>query len=71
MALTKDPFLQAELAKWCKDAGIDETHALMLLNVPVHTEVAEIEEAMEAVKALGRVRVRDTREGPTSRSLLV
>uniref|UniRef100_A0A9J8BME5 Paraneoplastic antigen Ma-like C-terminal domain-containing protein n=1 Tax=Cyprinus carpio carpio TaxID=630221 RepID=A0A9J8BME5_CYPCA len=55
MALTKDPFLQAELANWCKDAGIDETHGLMLLNVPVHTEVAEIEEAMEAVKGLGRV----------------
>uniref|UniRef100_A0A9J8DF96 Uncharacterized protein n=1 Tax=Cyprinus carpio carpio TaxID=630221 RepID=A0A9J8DF96_CYPCA len=61
----------SELANWCKDAGIDETHGLMLLNVPVHTEVAEIEEAMEAVKALGRVRVRDTRGGPTSRSLLV
>ncbi|XP_067225197.1 paraneoplastic antigen Ma2-like [Chanodichthys erythropterus] len=71
MALTKDPFLQAELANWCKDAGIEETYALILLNVPVHTEVAEIEETMEAVKALGRVRVRDTREGPTSHSLLV
>lgn len=71
MALTKDPCLQAELANWCKDAGIDETYALMLLNVPVHTEVADVEEAMEAVKALGRVCVRDTREGPTSHSLLV
>ncbi|XP_067293892.1 uncharacterized protein [Pseudorasbora parva] len=71
MALANDPCLQAELTRWCKDVAIDETHALMLLNVPVHTEVAEIEEVMEAVKALGRVRVRDTREGPTSTSLLV
>jgi len=71
MALTKDYSLQAELANWCKDLSIEETHALMLLNVPVHTEVAEIEEVMEAVKALGRVRVRDTKEGPTSHYLLV
>lgn len=64
-------WLQAELANWCKDANIDKTHALMLLNVPVHTEVAEIEEVMDAVTALRRVRVRDMREGPTSHSLLV
>ncbi|KAL0198818.1 hypothetical protein M9458_007358, partial [Cirrhinus mrigala] len=71
MALRKDPSLQAELISWCKEAGIDESHALMLINVPAHTDVAAIEEIMEAVKVLGRVRVRDTREGPTSRFLLV
>ncbi len=71
MALRKDPSLQTELISRCKDVGVDESHALMLINVPVHTEVAEMEEVMETVKALGRVRVKDTREGPTSLSLLV
>ncbi|RXN25500.1 Retrovirus-related Pol polyprotein from transposon 297 [Labeo rohita] len=71
MALRNDPSLQAALISWCKEAGIDESHALMLINVPAHTDVAAIEEIMEAVKVLGRVRVRDTREGPTSRFLLV
>jgi len=72
MALTKDSSLQAELANWCKDASIEETHALKLLTVPVHSEVAEIKEVMmKAVKVLGRVRVRDTKEGPTSQYLLV
>lgn len=63
MALRKYPSLQAELTKCCEAASIDETHALILLNVPVHTEVAEIEVVMEAVKALERVQVRD-KEGP-------
>lgn len=71
MALRKDPSLQAELTKWCEAASIDSTHALILLNVPVYTEVAEIEDVMETVKALGRVRVRDTREGPTAQSMMV
>ncbi|RXN34850.1 Retrovirus-related Pol polyprotein from transposon 297 [Labeo rohita] len=71
MALRNDPSLQAELISWCKEAGIDESHALMLINVPVHTDVAAIEEIMKAVKVLGRVRVQDTREGPTSCFLLV
>ena len=49
MALKMDPSLQAELISWCKEAGIDESHALMLINVPVHTDIAAIEEVMEAV----------------------
>lgn len=70
MALRNNPSLQAEVTRWCKEAGVDETHALMLLNVPVHTDV-EIEKEMEAVKVLGRVSVRDTREGPTSHYMMV
>ncbi|KAA0724940.1 Retrovirus-related Pol polyprotein from transposon 412 [Triplophysa tibetana] len=71
MALGKHPSVQVELANWCKDVGLFETHALMLFNVPVDTDVAVIEDVMQTVKALGKVRVRDTREGPTSRAMLV
>ncbi|KAI7789603.1 paraneoplastic antigen Ma1 homolog [Triplophysa rosa] len=71
MALGKHPSLQVELANWCKDVGLFETHAVMLFNVPADTEVAVIEDVMQTVKALGKVRVRDTREGPTSHAMLV
>ncbi len=59
MALGTHPSLQAELTSWCKDVGIHETHAVMLFNVPADTEVAVIEDVMQAVKVLGRIRVRD------------
>ncbi len=49
MALGKHPSLQAELTSWCKDVGIHETHAVMLFNVPADTEVAVIEDVMQAV----------------------
>ncbi|XP_016352986.1 paraneoplastic antigen Ma1 homolog [Sinocyclocheilus anshuiensis] len=71
MALGKHPSLQAELSSWCKDAGIHETHAVMLFNVPADTEVAVIEDVMQGVKVLGKIHVRDTREGPTSHTMLV
>ncbi len=67
----KHPSLQAELTSWCKDVGIEEKHAVMLFNVPADTEVAVIEDVMQAVKVLGRICVRDTREGPTSHPMLV
>ncbi len=67
----KHPSLQAELTSWCKDVGIEEKHAVMLFNVPANTEVAVIEDVMQAVKVLGRICVRDTREGPTSHTMLV
>ncbi len=67
----KHPSLQAELTSWCKDVGIEEKHAVMLFNVHADTEVAVIEDVMQAVKVLGRICVRDTREGPTSHTMLV
>ncbi len=54
-----------------KDVGIEEKHAVMLFNVHADTEVAVIEDVMQAVKVLGRICVRDTREGPTSHTMLV
>ncbi len=71
MAMGKHPSLPAELTSWCKDVGLEEKHAVMLFNVPADTEVAVIEDVMQGVKVLGRIRVRDTRKGPTSHTMLV
>ncbi|XP_043118325.1 paraneoplastic antigen Ma1 homolog [Puntigrus tetrazona] len=57
--------LQTELDKWCQKAIVDQKHAVLLLDVPADLEVAKIEETVQIVKALGRVRVRDYKEGPT------
>ncbi len=57
--------LQTELDDWCQKAIVDQQHAVILLGVPADLEVAHIEETVQAVKALGRVRVRDYKEGTT------
>ncbi len=57
--------LQTELDDWCQKAIVDQKHAVILLGVPADLEVAHIEETVQAVKALGRVRVRDYKEGTT------
>lgn len=46
-----------ELKEWCRGEGLEETHSLVVL-VPEGIEIAQIEETMETIKALGRVRVR-------------
>nr|XP_055033931.1 uncharacterized protein LOC129422186 [Misgurnus anguillicaudatus] len=71
MSFRNNPLLQTELASWCSEVGIDPSHALLLTGVPATTEVAQIEEAAQSVKAFGRVRVRDNRHGPTSTTLFV
>ncbi|XP_052387224.1 uncharacterized protein LOC127934090 [Carassius gibelio] len=63
--------LQAELDNWCQKAIIDQKHAVLLLGVPADVEGPLIEETMQTVKALGRVRVRDCKEGLTPGFLLV
>jgi len=63
--------LQAELDDWSQKAIIDQKHAVLLFGVPSDVEVARIEETIQKVKALGRVRVRDSKEGPTPGFLLV
>ncbi len=52
-----DPFLQTRLDDWCQKAIVDQKHTVILLGVPADLEVAHIEETVQAVKALGRVRV--------------
>lgn len=49
--------LVKELKQWCCGEGMDETHSLMVL-VPAGVEISQIEQTMETIKALGRVRVR-------------
>ncbi|XP_027133009.1 paraneoplastic antigen Ma1 homolog [Larimichthys crocea] len=49
---------QDELVNWCRGEGLDVKHALLLHGVPEDTSVAEIEETVGTVKALGKVRVR-------------
>ncbi|KAL1249379.1 hypothetical protein QQF64_020384 [Cirrhinus molitorella] len=66
-----DSFLQTELEEWCQKAVVDPKHAVLLLGVPAELGVAYIEETVQAVKALGRVGVRDYKEGPTPGFLLV
>ncbi|PWA16162.1 hypothetical protein CCH79_00020999, partial [Gambusia affinis] len=46
-----------KLRSWCRGEGINESHAL-LTKVPQNTEVAQIEETLQTIKCLGRVRVR-------------
>ncbi|XP_014876550.1 paraneoplastic antigen Ma1 homolog [Poecilia latipinna] len=46
-----------KLKSWCQGEGINESHAL-LTKVPQNTEVAQIEETLQTIKCLGRVRVR-------------
>ncbi|XP_056622860.1 paraneoplastic antigen Ma1 homolog [Triplophysa dalaica] len=71
MSFRSNPLLQNELTAWCREAGIDPAHALLLTGVPESAEVTHIEEVAERVKVFGRVRVRDTKKGATPTSLLV
>uniref|UniRef100_A0A671YE20 Uncharacterized protein n=1 Tax=Sparus aurata TaxID=8175 RepID=A0A671YE20_SPAAU len=49
--------LVTELREWCQGESLDEDHVLLAL-VPKGSEVAQIEQTLETVKALGRVKVR-------------
>ncbi len=71
MAFAQDPTLLAELSKWCKEKDIEENHGILLIGVPAQTDVMFIEETLQTVKAFGRVRVRDSRVGPSSSTILV
>uniref|UniRef100_A0AAR2L1L9 Uncharacterized protein n=1 Tax=Pygocentrus nattereri TaxID=42514 RepID=A0AAR2L1L9_PYGNA len=46
--------MAAELQNWCRGEGLDIAHALMLIGVPEDVPVAEIEESLHTVKALGQ-----------------
>lgn len=72
MASKNDSLLAAELSNWCKEAVIEESHAIMLMGVPATTDVACNEEAVKTIKVVGRVRVRDSkkRQSPDTVSVL-
>uniref|UniRef100_A0A3Q1HIA0 Paraneoplastic antigen Ma1 homolog n=1 Tax=Acanthochromis polyacanthus TaxID=80966 RepID=A0A3Q1HIA0_9TELE len=58
------------LSNWCRGEGLQEDQALMVI-VPETTEIAAIEEALEAIKVLGRVRVRGRMFSARLRGLMV
>ncbi|KAJ8340547.1 hypothetical protein SKAU_G00351800 [Synaphobranchus kaupii] len=65
-----DTSLATELRNWCRGEGVDPSHAVMTC-VPEDTEVAVIEESMQTIKALGRVRVRAKMFYPKQDCLMV
>uniref|UniRef100_A0A672FVH9 Paraneoplastic antigen Ma-like N-terminal domain-containing protein n=1 Tax=Salarias fasciatus TaxID=181472 RepID=A0A672FVH9_SALFA len=59
-----------KLKKWCRGEAIDESHALLTV-VPENTEIAVVEETLQTIKCLGRVRVRGRILGDTEKDMLV
>lgn len=62
--------LSSELKRWCRGEGLDEAHGLRVI-VPSDVEIAHIEEVVQTIKCLGRVRVRGRMFDTTLSSLMV
>uniref|UniRef100_A0A3P9IMX9 ribonuclease H n=1 Tax=Oryzias latipes TaxID=8090 RepID=A0A3P9IMX9_ORYLA len=61
----------SQLLHWCKGEGIDPIHAILVKDVPENTDVGVIEETLQSIKALGRVKVRGRMFDPKSQRLTV
>ncbi|CAL9706650.1 unnamed protein product [Knipowitschia caucasica] len=59
-----------KLKKWCRGEALDESHALLTV-VPENTDVALIEETLQSIKCIGRVRVRGRMLSDTDNNVLV
>uniref|UniRef100_A0A8C1NN48 Paraneoplastic antigen Ma1 n=1 Tax=Cyprinus carpio TaxID=7962 RepID=A0A8C1NN48_CYPCA len=55
---------------WCRGEALDVSHALMVI-VPEEIEISQIEENLETIKCLGRVRVRGRMYNPRLSCLAV
>lgn len=55
---TKSNVSQPNLANWCRGEGLDQAHAILVLGVSEEEEISTVEETLEQVKTLGKVRVR-------------
>uniref|UniRef100_A0A9J8DI63 Uncharacterized protein n=1 Tax=Cyprinus carpio carpio TaxID=630221 RepID=A0A9J8DI63_CYPCA len=64
------PELVTELRGWCRGEALDVSHALMVI-VPEEIEISQIEENLETIKCLGRVRVRGRMYNPRLSCLAV
>ncbi|XP_033477323.2 paraneoplastic antigen Ma1 homolog [Epinephelus lanceolatus] len=61
----------AQLQHWCKGEGINPIYAILVKDVPEDTENDFVEETLQSIKALGRVKVRGRMYDPRSQSLTV
>ena len=61
----------AQLKNWCIGEGIDPAHALLLKDVPPEVEISTIEETLQTIKALGKIKVRGRTYDPQSQRLTV
>lgn len=70
-----DPLIYSEfqdhLKNWCKGEELDVDHAVLLVGVPQEYAIGQIEEALNTVQCLGRVRVRGRSFNAKTRSLIV
>lgn len=67
----KEKQMSHAFRSWCETEQPDPQHAIILLGVPSDTDVAFIEDTVQAVKIFGRVRARATKEGLTPDTLQV
>lgn len=61
----------AQLRHWCKGEGINPANAILVKDVPEDAEVSLMEETLQTIKALGRVKVRGRMYDPQTQSLTV
>ncbi|XP_018947516.1 paraneoplastic antigen Ma1 homolog [Cyprinus carpio] len=67
----KEKQMSHELRSWCETEQTDPHHAIILLGVPSDTDVAFIEDTVQAIKIFGRVRAHATKGGLTPDTLQV
>lgn len=61
----------AQLQNWCKGEGINPSHAILVKDVPEDTAIDFLEETLQSIKALGRVKVRGRMYDPQCQALSV
>ncbi|XP_029112729.1 paraneoplastic antigen Ma1 homolog [Scleropages formosus] len=60
----------AELRNWCRGEAINPEYALLVKDIPEDAEITLVEETLQSIKALGRVRVRGRTYDPQTQHLM-